>query len=129
MGASEWVFGSLLVLALLALSGYVGWRQVLMLRRLRHGPALPADEAIYEGRKAVRRLIGSGLTLVMGLLLATILVAWEGPVKELTDEREQYSGETAPDLTAAQKVLVRKWGWSVVALLVVLLALVALAGV
>ena len=128
MGVSEWVFGSLLVLALLALSGYFGWRQVLILRKLRRDPPLPADEARYEKRKAVGRLVSSALILVMALLFVTVLVLYEGPVQEMAEERAAFTADNAPPFTDQQKMLLWLWVGTWIALLLVLLAVMVLVG-
>src|SRR5262249_59657475 len=64
----------------------------------------------------------------LGLLLAAILLLYEGPVQELAEEREQYSADTAPDFTPQQKMLLRLWGGAWIALLLVLLGVMVLAG-
>src|SRR5262245_15118436 len=81
----------------------------------------------WESRKAWRRLISSGLTFVMALLLGGLLAFYEADAKRLADERDGV--EPGTELTADQKTFVRKWVGLVIALLVVLFTVVVLAGV
>ena len=110
------VFGWLLVLALLALAGFFGWRQVAALRRLKDDD-LPDDEKGYERRKAYRRLISSALTLLLAGLLGWLLVFYEGRVDELLREGR----------AAEERGFLRDYIWLWVAFLLLLLAVVMLA--
>ena len=65
MGWPQTVFGVVLVATLLFLAVFYGRRQVRLLRRLRAFPDLPEEEAIYERRQAWRRLVCSGLMLLL----------------------------------------------------------------
>ncbi len=120
MGWSEIVFGLLLVLGLLGLSLYVGARQVVQLRHLRQQD-LPAEEMHYERRKAWRRLVSCGLTLVLAAMLAVLVPSWE--------EVDRMLRVAGPQPTEEQKSLARLYvgGWIVLMmLLMVLLVLAAL---
>ena len=128
MDWSQIVFGSVLVFVLLLLSIYYGWRQILVFRRLRT-ITLPGDEARYEKRKAYRRLISCGLTLLLGILLANVLVSYEPAAQQLADEFGPHTAETAPEFTAEEEQLLRVWGWSWIAILVLLLVVVAFAAI
>ena len=125
MNWSEILFGSLLVAVLVLGSAYYGWKQLRQLRRLREQP--PAeDEMRWEKRKAWRRLISSGLTFLMALLLGALLAFYENDAQRLADERDGVAPGT--ELTADQKDFVRKWVGLVIALLVLLFTVVMLAG-
>jgi hypothetical protein len=125
VGWSQIVFGSLLVATLLLLSGYYGRRQFAVLRRLRN-ETLPGEEGRHERAKAYRRLVSCGLLLVIGLLLAGVLLWLEAPTQRILDE---YKGVTDPKYSDAQKQLIKVWGGSYIAILVLLLIAVALAAV
>jgi hypothetical protein len=124
---SEIVFGSALAGGILALAVFIGWRQVVLLRKLR-GQSLPEDEMRWESRKAWRRLVSAGLLLVIAALLGSLVGFYEPEAQRLADERAAV-GSDGPPMTEEQKTFVRLWGGLVIALLLVLLALVALAGV
>jgi hypothetical protein len=122
------VFGVLLVVGLLALAVVVGWRQVLALRRLRGESNLPPEDLRYERGKAWRRLVSSVLTLVLAGLLAGALVYLEGPAQRVADERAA-SGDLNKELPAELKPFARLYGYTWIALLLVLMVWVLLAGV
>jgi hypothetical protein len=123
---SQIIFGSALVAALAVLSVVIGWRQVGALRRLR-GQSLPDEEQRWERRKAYRRLVSSGLTMVMAVLLAVLLAFYEPAAQRLADERAAL--DPKPPFTQEETAFLRHWGGAWVALLLVLLAVVLLAAV
>ena len=55
MGWPQTVSGVLLVVVLLSVSLFYGWRQLRALRAFRHKPDLPAEEASHDRRQAWRR--------------------------------------------------------------------------
>ncbi len=118
MDWSEIVFGSLLVAVLLLLSSYFGWRQWVVLRRLR-AATLPSEEARYERRMAYRRLVSCGLTLLLGLLLASALSLFDPDFMKIP----------ATELPPDQRLMLRVWGGSWVAILLLLLVVVGIAAV
>jgi len=122
--ASEIVFGLVLVLGLLGLSGYFAVRQVMQLLWLRQ-QVLPDEERRYERRKAWRRLVGSGMTLVLAGLLAVLLPYYQEVLHHLPRPGEP----PVENPSSEQKLVARVYigGWIV--LLLVLLALLALAAV
>jgi H+/gluconate symporter-like permease len=117
---SQIVFGVVLVLALLAVAGFFGWRQLLTLRRLRADPYLPDEERSYERSKAYRRLVSSVLMLVLAVLLGCLLAFYETPAQQIADE-------DPPAFTPEQKLFLRIWGGSWVAFLLILMVVVLLA--
>jgi hypothetical protein len=129
VGWSQIIFGAVLVAALLFLSLYYGWRQIVALRRLRANPDLPDEERRYQHRQAVGRMVNSVLLLVLAALLTGVMAYLETPTQQLVQQRDDAvaRGEAPPELTPEQRHLVRVWGWLWVALLVVLLAVVLLA--
>lgn len=127
MPISEALFGSALVAVLLGLAGAFGWRQVRRLRELRT-QTLPEDEMRWERRKAWRRLISAGLLGLMAVLMVGQLVWWEPASQRLIEEREKLAEGDRPDYTPEEKLLVRVWAGTWVALLLLLLGVVVLAG-
>jgi hypothetical protein len=79
------VSGALLVVALLSVSVYYGFRQVRELRGLRRAPESPDEEARYRRRRAWRRLVGCGLMLLLAGLLTGALVYLEPPAQDIVD--------------------------------------------
>ena len=60
----------LIVVLLLALSGYFGWRQWQTLRGLRQSSGLSPEDRRYHRFQAWRRLVGCALMVVLAALLA-----------------------------------------------------------
>lgn len=128
MSWSEIVFGSALVVFLLVVAVVLGWRQLGQLRRLRT-QLLPDEEMQWEHRKAWRRLVSAGLLTVMAGLLAALLGFYEPAAGRLAEERAGFAEGEGPPMTDEQKTLVRVWIGLLIALLLVLLVVVGLAGV
>jgi ABC-type Fe3+ transport system permease subunit len=120
---SEIIVGSLIVLLLLGLSFHFGRLQLVALRKLRQSPDLPVEEQRYERSKAHRRLVSCALTLLLAFLMAVLLFFTHPSQRwaELADLNREYTEE--------QKVLLRIWGWTLVAALLVLLLVLALAAI
>jgi hypothetical protein len=117
------VFGALLVVGLLALAGGYGWSQWRLLRRLR-APGRPGGEDDrYLRGQARRRLATSVLLLVLAGLLAVALACLEGPAQRLADQ----APGAAP--TPEQRQFFHFYGAYWIVFLLVLLAVVALAGI
>jgi hypothetical protein len=122
------VFGSLLVVLLVALAIYFGRHQVMSLRRLRQEDGLPEEERRYERGKAQRRLVSCALLLVLAALL--VVVAFDEPwTQRLAEERANFDSETAPAFTPQQKVDLQIWGGMWIAFLLVLMVVLLLAAV
>jgi hypothetical protein len=124
---SEIIFGSLLVVVLLALALAYGRRQWLALRRLRDD-SLPDEELRYERRKAKRRLASCALLLVMGVLLVVHLAVFGDRAQQMADELARQGQAGAGDLTPEDKLFLRLWGGTLIAFLLALLGALALAG-
>lgn len=128
MSWSEIIFGSALVAGLTALGCFFGQRQWQHLRELRT-TSLPDEEMTWERRKAWRRLISSGLLLVLAVLLGMLLAVYEPAAQRLADEREGLTAEEAPPFTAEQRMFLRIWGGTWIAILLVLMTVVFLAAI
>jgi flagellar biosynthesis/type III secretory pathway M-ring protein FliF/YscJ len=121
---------ALAIVVLLGLSFGFGWRQLVALRRLREVPELPADESRRQRRQAHRRLVGCGLMALLALLLAGAQLFLEEPTDLWIAEHDARAAEGQPvEPTPQQRAFFRLYGVYWIVLLLVLLALVAVAGV
>lgn len=109
----------MLVVLLVAVSGFFLGRQVQALRDLRRLP-LEEDEERRLRRQTYRRLSCSSLLLLLGFLLAGALLLLEPPAQQLADQPTR--------LTEAQLPLAKFWAgfWS--AFLLILMVVVFIAG-
>jgi len=71
MNPAEIIFGSLLIVALLGLAGYAGWRQKKTLEKLRRQD-LSREDRLYVHKQVQRRLLCCVLMAVLG----GMLVGW-----------------------------------------------------
>jgi len=67
---SQIVFGIVLVVVLLGMAGFFGWRQLLTLRIVRTSAALADEDRRYMRRQAWRRLTCSVVMVVLAGMLA-----------------------------------------------------------
>jgi hypothetical protein len=123
------ISGALLIAVLLGVAGFYAWRQVLLLRRLRQRQDLPSEEDVFLRRQAWRRLINSGLMVVLAGLLGYNLVCIEGRVQQVADEREGFTAENAPEFTPQERHLLNYWVGLQIATLLVLFVVLLLAAV
>jgi hypothetical protein len=122
------LFGAVLVVVLVGLAVYFGRLQFLELRRLREmRDLLPDEEMRYERQKAYRRLISSALLLVLGILLI-VLLTYEHPAQRIAEEREALPDKSVR-FTEEQTEFLRTWGWTWISFLLVLMAVIVLAGI
>jgi uncharacterized membrane protein len=128
VGTRQIVFGVLIVIATAALGGYYAWRQWQMLRRLRADPALPDDERPFLRNQAWRRLAGSVLLLIFAGLFIPMFHL-EGRASELEQQGAAAvaRGEQG-QLDPAQREFFRLYLAYWIVLLLLLLAIIALAG-
>jgi hypothetical protein len=126
---SELIYGGILVVVLLALAGYYGFRQVQMLRGLRLPDERSPEERAFSRKQARRRLITSVLMVVFAGLLAGS-VAFTPSVRRIVASNEASNvnaEEPQPDLDDQRLAKIAYGSYWIVALLV-LLAIVTLAG-
>jgi hypothetical protein len=104
MDPVELVFSILLVVVLLVLAGYFGYRQVRALRRLREQTDLSPEDRRFYRKQARRRLVVSVLMVLLALMLAGNPVvdslfrdffpadkeAGQGAAQERTPEKEAF---------------------------------------
>jgi hypothetical protein len=82
---NELIYAILMAALLLGLGGYVGWRQWRTLRGLRSQGQLSTDERRYQRTLAWRRLVGSGLMVILaGLLIGSYWLDRERQAQELS---------------------------------------------
>ena len=121
------VFGVALVAVLLGLAGFYGWRQVRLLRRLPADPAEAGEEEAWLREQAWRRLVCCALMVVLAVLLSGALLYLEGPAQALAD-RVDAEGPDVAD-TPEHRHFVNFYSYYWIAFLLVLLALVVVAGI
>jgi hypothetical protein len=124
---TEIVFGTLLVVLLLALACYYGWRQVQSLRTLRATQESLPDEYRYLRRRAWRRLIGCVFMVVVAVMLGGLLL-FEERGQELADISAPWteSGEDAP-LSPEQRQFRTLYTCWIIGLLLSLLGMLTMA--
>jgi hypothetical protein len=127
---SELIYGGILVVVLLALAGYYGFRQVQMLRGLRVPDERSPEERAFCRKQAWRRLICSVLMIALAGLLAGS-VAFTPSIRRIVAYNEatvEDAEEARPDLED-QRVAKIVYGSYWIVVLLVLLSIVALAGI
>jgi len=95
MGMLELVFGILLTIVLVALSGYFAWRQIQTRRVVAQATDMPVEERGYLIRQTRRRLLCSLLMLIF----AGLLVAWffiEPAMRDLRIAHDHRPGTRYP---------------------------------
>jgi hypothetical protein len=132
VGADQVAVGWALVVALLALAVYYGWRQLRLMRQLR-GSADPGSvEALYLRARARRRLRGSALMLLLAAQLAGAMIFLEGRAQRQADQADaragaREQGEEPPPPTPEERSFFRFYTAYWVGILLVLLGMVLLA--
>ena len=128
MGTPQIVFGVLIVVATAALGAYYGWRQWQTLRRLRGDATIADDERSFLRHLAWRRLAGSAVLLLFaGLFVGMFFL--ERPATELLRQGEEArASDEHPELDASQRDFLRFYGGYWIAVLLLLLTIIALAG-
>lgn len=111
---SQSFYAAALVLVLLGLAGYFGWRQRQVLQNLKLQTDLPDADRRYVRNQAWRRLASSALMVAVALLMAGSFLSG------LEDQATELAARADPHLTPEQSRLARFWGayWIVVLLLV-----------
>jgi hypothetical protein len=128
LGWTQIVFGALLVAALLFLSVFYAWRQLRLLAQLRRQPDLPSEEGRHNRNQAVRRLVSSGLLLVLAGLLTFILIYLEPRAQRYVNQIDATPAGETHQPTSYDRGLARIYGGHLIAFLLVLMAVVLLAG-
>jgi hypothetical protein len=126
---SELIYGGILVVVLLVLAGYYGFRQVQMLRGLRAPDERSPEERAFCRKQAWRRLICSALMMALAGLLAGS-VAFTPSIRRIVAYNEaaiENAEEPRPELED-QRIAKIVYGSYWIVILLVLLAIVAMAG-
>jgi hypothetical protein len=114
-----------LALGVSALSLFQARRQLQALRRLQQAPDLPAGEVARERHQCWRRLVSSGLLLLIALLLVAAQLWLESPAQRLADLRDNTPPSTP--LTDEQRHFGYVYTGVWIAVLLLLLGVVLLA--
>jgi uncharacterized membrane protein len=124
------LFGTSLIVVLLALAGFYGLRQVHALRHVRDTQESSLDERRYLVRRAWRRLFGCGLMVLLAVMLGVLMLFLEDKANELASlsEAARARGET-PHFDAEQRQFSLLYGWWIIGMLVALLAILTTAAV
>lgn len=118
----------LLVLVCISAAAFFGWQQIQTLRRLHQQPEMPADDRTYFRRQAIRRLIGCGLLVAIGVLIGGSYVSGQEEwVERLAEPGQIKAAGAAPDAELQHKKRIYVWYW--IAVLLLLLALVIIAAI
>jgi uncharacterized membrane protein YecN with MAPEG domain len=125
------VFAALLVVLLLGLAVFVARRQLGNLRDLRDQDSTPPEDRRYLRNQARRRLVSSGLLVLLAAMLAGwfLLDLGEQTLRLGEQGEEQRARGEEPVLDAEQQRLLNLSASYVIGLLLLLLLLLALAGV
>lgn len=120
---SQIVFGILLVVILLGMAGFFGWRQLLTLRGLRTSESLSDEDRRYTRRQAWRRLTCSLIMVILAGMLAAHYKL-EPPAIELVNKK---ADNPAYKLTAEEEHTRLVYGiyWTIVLLLLVVIIFLA----
>jgi hypothetical protein len=117
----------MLVALLVAVSGYFLGRQVQELRHLRRFPESEEEDRRLR-RQTYRRLVTSGLLLLLGFMLAVAMLYLETPAQRLADESDvQKALGKEPQLTEAQRDFRNLYRWFWIAFLLILMTILFLA--
>jgi hypothetical protein len=123
---AEPFLGAFIVFVLLALAGWFGWKQVMVLRnRAELDNATPEDRR-YLSRQAWRRLVGCALMVVLaGLLAGWYLLGFHDFANQLFLRPETADGRTVQ--TPQEQQTLRYCVYYFIAALVVLLGMLGVA--
>jgi hypothetical protein len=122
------VFGGSLVLILLVLAGYFGWKQWQVLRTSLGDETLSPEDRAYFRKQAARRLIGAVLMIALaGVLVGAFFI--EGRAQQIADKNQALidRGEK-PELNPEDRQFGEFYATVWIIALLILLALITLAG-
>jgi hypothetical protein len=126
--SKQTVFGVLIVMALQALGLYYAWRQRQVLRRLRDAAEMPPEEHAFLRNQAWRRLIGAVLLLVLSALFVGLLFLEKEAADLMNLGRQLVEANQQRELDPQERAFMRLYGGYTVAVLLVLLVVIGLAG-
>lgn len=130
MDPAQTAFGSILVVSLLGLAGYYGFRQVKNLRALQYATELPVEDRKFFSQQAYRRLMCCSLMAVFALMLLGSMLFLEDAARELGQLGEESNARAEQAvLSDGQKQFLRIYGAYWITALLVLLGIVLLAAI
>jgi len=87
-------FAAIIVIVLLSLGGYYGWKQVRALRRVRGQRDLPPVDRRYHYTQALLRLVSCALLVTLAALIGgSYLVGLERQADQLARQRDAEAAE------------------------------------
>jgi len=121
------LFTALLVGILVSVAAVYAWHQVAVLRTLPPPGTLPQEDRLYLRNQAWRRLVCSGLMVVLaGLLVASFFVEPQG--QQLVNEGEAARARNEQAVfSPEQKDIFRRYTWFWISALLVLLLMMGIA--
>jgi hypothetical protein len=122
----EFTFGLVMVLLLVALAGFFAWRQRQTLQALRRQTELDLDERRYLQAQAMRRLLCSGLMLLLaGLLIGSWF--FEPGYQEVTQSGRTAAANAQPNLKPEERDFLQNFTfyWILILLVLFVFAVVA----
>jgi hypothetical protein len=122
---SQIVFGIALVVVLLGLAGFFGWRQMLTLRMLRTSMTLSDEDRRYMRRQVWRRLTCSAIMVVLAAMLAAHFKLEPGAI----DMANKRAADPAYQFNAEEIQFRQTYAIYWVTVLLLLLAIILLAAV
>jgi hypothetical protein len=123
----EQIVGLLIVVVLLAIAGWFGWRQIQTLRTLPRQENLSSEDRHYFRSQAWRRLVGCVLMLMLAGLLAGWFLLGLNEFATTLGKQAKEAGDGG--LTAEERQRLNVCIYYVVGLLLVLLATIGTAWV
>lgn len=133
----QYVFSAFIVLALLALAGYFGWKQLQTGRWLRTQPQLPAEDRTYFRRQGYRRYFGCVLAVgLAGLFVGLLVFDIPSRLEEFATRGEEAKarGEANPPMSDEERDFLGFsfayiWGMIGVALALIVIAVLDLMAI
>jgi uncharacterized membrane protein YjgN (DUF898 family) len=126
--AVELIYAILIVVVLLGLAGYFAYRQWQTLRSLARRPDLPPDDRRFQKAQALRRLVSSGLmVLLAAMLVGTYLIGQEHHALELGQRQALAADDGHRTPSDTDRRFLTQYGTFWMAMVLILFLLVCLA--
>jgi hypothetical protein len=122
---SQIIFGIVLVVVLLGMAGFFGWRQFLTLRTVRTSEALSDDDRRYLRRQAWRRLTGSAIMVLIAVMLAGHYKFEPGAIELAKKRADDPAYQFTPEEKQTRQVYAAYWA----TVLLLLFSIIVLAAV
>lgn len=119
----------ILVVITIGIAIYFGRQQFNTLTWLRTRPELSETDRLYFRRQSYRRLVGCMLLVAIGILIAAFFVSgldeWTTKMGQIIDEKGVEVAKLDPEVQRMKNV----FRWYIIVLMLLLLALVIVAGI